>query len=191
MKAFDIFDVAEKIKSLYTSILRIHPSRRYVNYSPPVRWAGVWPAAASQCLEYDLDPEALVRALVDARADARVNPSQLLGERAVQRTRAYMRTNDIERSAIRSQLAKLSALVDTGANVVEALMSMEEDFSVALRYAFAIKAGLPAVAASFREAARRELRFNKKKLEVMKGMLPEAFVNEVLCDEYPADSGTD
>lgn len=184
MSDFDIHEVAARIKALYTSYVRAHPSGMNKTYVPNARWSDVWTKAASQCLEHDLNPEALVRSVLDARLDSKVYPTHLLGVVAIDSAKEFAeREADREFASIQSQLSLLEAYAQRGEDVSVLLSNEFEDLNPSLRYAFAVKAGLRDVADRFKDAARLELRFNSIRLKIMSSLLSADFLAEVMGDE--------
>ena len=183
----DVGELAWHIEKIYTARVRSR-GRAWEHYTPGARWTVCWNKAASICLEYGFDPEAHVRALFegwpasDHKERRNPWPNMLVGDRAIFRTQQFLRSvGSDELRRLRSQLGYLQGRINSGFNVVAVLTDPEQDLCAAIRYAFAVNAGLPSVASRFRDAARLELRLSPERRALIAKMLPPT-CTEVLYD---------
>jgi hypothetical protein len=184
----DAGELAWRIEKIYTDRVRAR-GRAWESYSPGTRWARCWREAASLCLRHGFDPETHVRALIEAVREP--SPNMLLGERAVGRTRLFLRRAPSEEEiTLRSQLAHLRGRIDVGINVMSVLTNPNEGLCASLCYCFAVNAGMPSLASIFRDEAKFELRTNPERASLIYRMLPGACA-EVLDNGIEQSSAPD
>lgn len=170
----DIGEIAHYIKQRYTELYRA----RGVEYARCVfgtRWEVYWRKAAALCLHHGLDPDVHIRALLNEKPFPQ--PYQLLGDWAVERTKKFMATQiGSELIYAQSQMTHLGNWLRGGEKIEKVLLNPNADLTDSFRYCIARKLELFEIASKFREHARLELRMNPERLQVLRRLLPDAFM---------------
>lgn len=156
---------ADLVRDIFTIRLRAKGGR-YTHYEPGPRLSSTWMKVAALCIQNELSPTAHVEALIASISDP--YPNMLLGQKALTRTREYMKDEeDSERSLLSSQLCMIRGCLRVGESMVSILTNQHNSLSPALRYVLAKKLGFTSIASQFHMAAVVELKLRPKYRELL------------------------